>query len=42
VCHGAASPLEVAAPGGVQRVEFDGEVILEGWAELVAQIDWLN
>lgn len=42
--HGAVSPLEVAAPGGVQRVELTdaGSVMLEGWAEVVAQIDWLQ
>lgn len=42
VRHGAARTLDVAAPGGVQRVELadTGVVILEGWAEVVARIDW--
>ena len=44
VHHGAKSPLEVAAPGGVQRVDITdaGAVILEGWAALVAKIDWFD
>lgn len=39
---GAARDVEVAAPGGAQRVEWrDDEVYLTGWAELVFEGVWL-
>lgn len=39
--HGASRRLEVAAPGGLQCVEWtDDGVTLEGWAELVARVEW--
>lgn len=40
----AARSLDVTSPGGTQHVELTdaGVVILEGWAELVARIDWLT
>jgi diaminopimelate epimerase len=39
--QGASRRLEVAAPGGVQRVEWtDDGVALVGWAELVARVEW--
>jgi diaminopimelate epimerase len=42
VRHGAAKALDVTAPGGTQRVELTdaGVVMLEGWAEVVAGIEW--
>lgn len=40
---GANRTVEVSAPGGVQRVEWTDETIwLTGWAELVAEVDWLG
>jgi diaminopimelate epimerase len=43
IAHGGASrDLEVAAPGGTQRVEWrDDGVYLTGWAELVLDGHWL-
>jgi diaminopimelate epimerase len=40
---GAARDLEVASPGGTQRVEWtpDG-LYLTGWAELIAVAEWLG
>ncbi len=39
--HGAARTLEVVAPGGTQSVTWsDAGVLLTGWAELVAAIEW--
>jgi|SRR5579864_1290358 len=39
--HAASRRIDVAAPGGVQRVEWtDDGVSLVGWAELVARVDW--
>jgi diaminopimelate epimerase len=39
--HGASRRIEVAAPGGLQRVEWTEEgVSLVGWAELVARMAW--
>jgi diaminopimelate epimerase len=39
--HGAARTLEVIAPGGSQSVTWaDDGVLLTGWTELVAGIDW--
>jgi diaminopimelate epimerase len=39
--HGAPRRLDVTAPGGRQRVEWTSEgVMLEGWAELVARVEW--
>jgi diaminopimelate epimerase len=39
--HGAARTLEVIAPGGSQSVTWaDDGVLLTGWTELVARIDW--
>jgi diaminopimelate epimerase len=39
--HGATRTLEVVAPGGSQSVTWsDGGVLLTGWAELVAEIEW--
>ena len=39
---GAAADVEIASPGGVQRVEWlqDG-LYLTGWAEVVADVTWL-
>jgi len=39
---GAAADVEIASPGGVQRVEWveDG-LYLTGWAEVVADVNWL-
>jgi diaminopimelate epimerase len=44
IAHGGAvRDLEVAAPGGTQRVEWrDDGVYLTGWAELVLEGEWLN
>jgi len=40
---GAGRTVDVASPGGTQRVEWtDDGVWLSGWAELVATIDWLD
>jgi diaminopimelate epimerase len=39
--HGAERTLEVIAPGGAQRVTWsDTGVLLTGWAELVARVEW--
>jgi|SRR5579863_1689724 len=39
--HGASRRIDVAAPGGLQSVEWtDDGVSLVGWAELVARVDW--
>jgi diaminopimelate epimerase len=39
--HAANRRIDVAAPGGLQRVEWtDDGVSLVGWAELVARVDW--
>jgi diaminopimelate epimerase len=39
--HDAPPRLEVTAPGGRQVVEWTSDgVMLEGWAEVVAQVDW--
>ncbi len=38
---GAARTLDVAAPGGTQRVEWnEAGLWLTGWAEIVAIVDW--
>jgi diaminopimelate epimerase len=38
---GAHRIVDVVAPGGNQRVEWEADtVFLTGWAEVVAQIDW--
>ena len=40
---GAAREADVIAPGGTQRVEWrDDNVYLTGWAEVVAQGEWLR
>jgi diaminopimelate epimerase len=40
---GAARDVEVASPGGVQRVEWlDDGLFLTGWAEVVAEIKWVG
>jgi diaminopimelate epimerase len=41
---GAARALDVAAPGGTQRVEWDadGTIWLTGWAEIVLRGTWLR
>ena len=40
---GAARDLEIASPGGVQRVEWTEEgLFLTGWAELIAEAAWLG
>ena len=40
---GAARDVQVASPGGTQRVEWDDEgLFLTGWAELVAECRWLK
>lgn len=40
---GAARALDIAAPGGSQRVEWrDDGVYLTGWAEIVLEGDWLS
>lgn len=40
---GAARDVQVVAPGGAQRVEWreDG-LFLTGWAEVVAEVDWIG
>jgi len=39
--HGAERTLDVIAPGGPQRVTWsDTGVLLTGWAELVARVEW--
>jgi diaminopimelate epimerase len=39
---GAARDVEVASPGGIQRVEWlDDGLFLTGWAEIVAEIEWI-
>ena len=39
---GAARAVDVVAPGGTQRVEWqDDGVYLTGWAELIIQANWL-
>ncbi len=38
---GAARSVDVVAPGGTQRVEWDDQGIwLTGWAEVVASVEW--
>ena len=40
---GAARDVEIASPGGVQRVEWTEEgLFLTGWAELIAEAAWLG
>lgn len=40
---GASRDVEVAAPGGTQRVEWRGDgLFLTGWAELVLEGQWLQ
>jgi diaminopimelate epimerase len=40
---GAARDVEVVSPGGVQRVEWTDEgLFLTGWAELIAEAEWLG
>ena len=40
---GAARDADVIAPGGTQRVEWrDDNVHLTGWAEVVAEGEWLR
>lgn len=40
---GAARDVEIASPGGVQRVEWTDEgLFLTGWAELIAEAAWLG
>ena len=40
---GADRDVEVASPGGVQRVEWTGDgLFLTGWAELIAEAAWLG
>jgi len=39
----AARDVEIVAPGGAQRVEWDEDgLFLTGWAEVVAQCEWLK
>jgi diaminopimelate epimerase len=39
--HAASRRIDVAAPGGLQSVEWTADgVSLVGWAELVARVDW--
>jgi diaminopimelate epimerase len=39
---GAQRTVDVVAPGGAQRVEWTDETIwLTGWAEVIAEIEWL-
>ena len=39
----AARDVEIVAPGGAQRVEWDEDgLFLTGWAEIVAQCEWLK
>ena len=38
---GAGRAVDVMSPGGVQQVEWnDQTILLTGWAELVATVDW--
>jgi diaminopimelate epimerase len=38
---GAVSPVDVVAPGGTQQVEVsDEDVLLTGWAEVIAHVEW--
>lgn len=40
---GASSPIDVAAPGGVQTVEWaDGRLFLTGWADVVWEGRWIR
>jgi diaminopimelate epimerase len=40
---GAARDVDIASPGGVQRVEWTDEgLFLTGWAELIAEAAWLG
>jgi diaminopimelate epimerase len=40
---GAARDVEIASPGGTQRVEWqDSGLYLTGWAELIAESRWLK
>jgi diaminopimelate epimerase len=40
---GADRSVEIASPGGVQRVEWtDDDLFLTGWAELIAEAAWLG
>jgi diaminopimelate epimerase len=40
---GADRSVEVASPGGVQRVEWTADdLFLTGWAELIAEAAWLG
>jgi diaminopimelate epimerase len=40
---GAGREMDVIAPGGTQRVEWRDEgIFLTGWAELVAEGQWLT
>ena len=40
---GAARRVDVAAPGGTQRVDWDdGEIWLTGWAEMTARGRWIR
>ena len=40
---GAHRELDVISPGGTQRVEWNDDGIwLSGWAELIAEIEWLE
>jgi diaminopimelate epimerase len=40
---GADRDVEVAAPGGTQRVEWNEDgLYLTGWAEVVAEVRWLG
>jgi diaminopimelate epimerase len=39
----AARDIQVVSPGGTQRVEWDEDgLFLTGWAELIADCDWLK
>lgn len=38
---GASRSADVIAPGGVQHVEWtDDDILLTGWAEVIATVDW--
>jgi len=38
---GAVSPVDVEAPGGTQQVEVTADdVLLTGWAEVIAHVEW--
>ena len=40
---GAAREVDVESPGGTQRVEWRSDgLYLTGWAEIVAEVDWLG